>query len=365
MPVKVSAEDQISFYKKQAVTVEDYSTSSFIINIIKHLRKNMDLHRITLPAFILEPRSMLEKVTDFMSHPDILLEASQTEHPLDRFMTVVKFYLSGWHNEPKNVKKPYNPILGEQFKCKYKYDFNGKESDALFVAEQVSHHPPISAYYYSNPENNIVMKGNISPKSRFLGTCVGNFMEGDNCIMLKDETYTITMPNMYVKGILFGRMELELGGQCYVDCKETGFRCELEFKTKGFFTGERDVVVGNVIDTTTGQIVCSVSGNWADKIYMTKEGVKSILFDASTAISHPKIVAEIKDQGPLESRRVWSKVTDAIHRRDMDTATDEKTVVEDNQRQERNQRAIEGKPFVCTYFDYSENKQIHEFKIPP
>lgn len=102
----------------------------------------------------------------------------------------------------QNVKKPYNPILGEQFKCKYNYNFNGQKSDAIFVAEQVSHHPPISAYYYSNPENNIIMKGNISPKSRFLGTCVVNFMDGENYIVLNNETYTITMPNMYVKGIL-------------------------------------------------------------------------------------------------------------------------------------------------------------------
>lgn len=63
--------------------------------------------------------------------------------------------------------------------------------------------------------------------------------------------------------------------------------------------------------------------------------------------------------------RVWFNVTEAIHKRDMDTATDEKTVVEDNQRQERNRRAMEGKPFVCSYFDYSEENQIHEFKIPP
>lgn len=61
--------------------------------------------------------------------------------------------------------------------------------------------------------------------------------------------------------------------------------------------------MGNVIHIATGQVICTISGNWADKIYMTKDGVQSILFDAHTAISHPKIVAEIKDQGPLESRR--------------------------------------------------------------
>lgn len=101
MPVKVSTDKKVS-----QVTLAEDRSSSFIINIIKHLRKNMDLHRITLPAFILEPRSMLEKVTDFMSHPDILLEASQKDDSLARFMGVVRFYLSGWHNEPKvNIKQ--------------------------------------------------------------------------------------------------------------------------------------------------------------------------------------------------------------------------------------------------------------------
>lgn len=32
----------------------------------------MDLHKVTFPTFVLEPRSMLERITDFMSHPDLL-----------------------------------------------------------------------------------------------------------------------------------------------------------------------------------------------------------------------------------------------------------------------------------------------------
>jgi hypothetical protein len=32
----------------------------------------MDLSKVTFPTFVLEPRSMLERITDFMAHPDII-----------------------------------------------------------------------------------------------------------------------------------------------------------------------------------------------------------------------------------------------------------------------------------------------------
>jgi hypothetical protein len=47
---------------------------SIILGIIAQLTKGMDLHRVTLPTFILEPRSFLERMTDFMSHPELILK---------------------------------------------------------------------------------------------------------------------------------------------------------------------------------------------------------------------------------------------------------------------------------------------------
>jgi len=44
---------------------------SIIMGIIAQLRKGADLHRVTLPTFVLEPRSMTERITDFLRHPDI------------------------------------------------------------------------------------------------------------------------------------------------------------------------------------------------------------------------------------------------------------------------------------------------------
>jgi oxysterol-binding protein-related protein 8 len=64
------------------------------------------------------------------------------------------------------VKKPLNPILGEHFTCKWKFN-DGAES--LYIAEQVSHHPPMSAYFYMSPEHHIRVDGLLKPRSKFLG----------------------------------------------------------------------------------------------------------------------------------------------------------------------------------------------------
>jgi hypothetical protein len=50
-------------------------------------------------------------------------------------LTVVKWYMSGWHVKPKGVKKPYNPVLGEIFRANYPMDDG---SIVSFFAEQVN-----------------------------------------------------------------------------------------------------------------------------------------------------------------------------------------------------------------------------------
>lgn len=55
---------------------------------------------------------------------------------------VVKWYLSGLYKKPKGLKKPYNPILGETFRC---YWLHSNGTKTFYIAEQVSHHPPVSS----------------------------------------------------------------------------------------------------------------------------------------------------------------------------------------------------------------------------
>jgi len=44
-------------------------------------------------------------------------------------------------------KKPYNPVLGEQYFAQWTGD--AETGDTILKAEQVSHHPPVSSLYLS------------------------------------------------------------------------------------------------------------------------------------------------------------------------------------------------------------------------
>jgi oxysterol-binding protein-related protein 8 len=80
--------------------------------MISQLRPGMDLTRVTLPTFVLEPKSMLERITNFMSHPELLLQIPTVEDPEKRFIEVVRFYLSGFHILPPVSSQINSLIVG-------------------------------------------------------------------------------------------------------------------------------------------------------------------------------------------------------------------------------------------------------------
>ncbi|KAI9208664.1 uncharacterized protein BJ171DRAFT_211736 [Polychytrium aggregatum] len=338
--------------------VLDEEPRSILLGLISQLRKDMDLHRVTLPTFVLEPRSMCERITDFMSHPQLILGTSKKDDPMERFIDVVRYYLSGWHIKPKGVKKPYNPVLGEFFRCRYKLE---DQTEAIYVCEQVSHHPPISAYFYASPDNNLVIEGDLRPKSRFLGNSAATIMGGGSRIRFLNrpgEEYHISLPNMYVRGILFGTMYLELGDEVTIQCPELDLTCELEFKTKGFFSGTYNGIAGKIKRESSGDILYKISGKWSEVIFISAVGKKGcqaeqVLFDVSKEKCSAKIVQPECEQEEFESRRLWSRVTKAIGARNMDDATDEKTAIEDNQRRAGKERTVEEIHWQTRFFEPS------------
>ncbi|KAF8875016.1 Oxysterol-binding protein [Mucidula mucida] len=334
-------------------SILDDNEGSIIASLISQLRVGMDLSRVTFPTFVLEPRSMLERITDFMSHPDLIFGAENMTDPEERFIRVLQYYLAGWHIKPKGVKKPYNPILGEFFRCRYDYPDG---SHGFYIAEQVSHHPPVSAFYYVSPANHIVIMGELRPKSKFLGNSVSTNMEGENRVILlgkpEDGEYVITMPNMYARGILFGKMVLELGDTCTARNDKHGLVCDLEFKTKGFFSGTYNAIAGKIRHNTTE--IGEVSGRWSHVMEhkSTKTASKRVLFDAVKDGQNitPKWVPPEDEQEPNESRRLWSKLTQAIVDKDMEAATTAKSAVEDAQREQRKTLEAAGDKHVPRFF---------------
>jgi len=78
--------------------------------------------------------------------------------------------------------KPYNPVLGEIFKCK----FDHNDSVTHFISEQISHHPPITAIQMKNEKHNYLYTGSILLGGKFYGNSADNIFSGEHIIQLLD-----------------------------------------------------------------------------------------------------------------------------------------------------------------------------------
>ncbi|TQS39233.1 hypothetical protein Golomagni_00242 [Golovinomyces magnicellulatus] len=339
-----SGEDSKFAGADDETSVIEPDQGNVLTHIISQLRPGADLSRVVLPTFILEPRSMLERITNFMAHPEFLLPLSQVEDPIQRFISVVKFYLSGWHIRPPGVKKPLNPILGETFSCYW--DFPDK-TKGFYISEQTSHHPPKSSYFYMAPEHHIRIDGCLKPRSKFLGNSAASLMEGIAVLrflnrgdIVKGERYIVTQPNMYARGILFGKMKYELGDHSFVRCPELGLCADIEFKTKGYFSGAYNLIGGTIKNYRTGETLYEIGGLWSGEMTIKdiKIGKKEVLFNATSSQHTPPLVRPLEEQNERESQKLWFRTTQAIKERKHDVATDEKTRIEDMQRDEAAKR---------------------------
>ncbi|XP_041365973.1 oxysterol-binding protein-related protein 8-like isoform X2 [Gigantopelta aegis] len=319
----------------------DDENKSLIWSLVKQVRPGMDLSKVVLPTFILEPRSFLDKLSDYYYHADILSEAVLHEDPYTRIKDVTRWYLSGFYKKPKGLKKPYNPIIGEKFRC---YWYHPKtDSRTFYIAEQISHHPPISAFHVTNRKDGFNISTSILAKSKFYGNSLSAVL--DSTVKLsflkRGEDYYITMPYAHCKGILIGTLTMEMGGKVSIDCPKTGYRADLEFKLKPFLgSGEAsNRIVGKLkVGTDT---LATIEGHWDQEIFIKEKDQQTLFWNPTPEIKQKRLkrfTVPIEIQEDMESENLWRKVSDAVITGDMYTATQEKYVLEERQRQEAKQR---------------------------
>ena len=71
-------------------------------------------------------------------------------------------------------------------------------------------------------------------------------------------------------------------------------------------------------------------------------------------------VKPISEQDPLESRRAWSKVADAIIKGDLNTTAGAKSQIETSQRELRKREKEEGKEWPRRYFSRTDRSPAFE-----
>uniref|UniRef100_A0A8D3DDY2 Oxysterol binding protein-like 5 n=1 Tax=Scophthalmus maximus TaxID=52904 RepID=A0A8D3DDY2_SCOMX len=347
--VEQSTEEMAEVGEASQVETVSEENKGLIWGLLKQLRPGMDLSKVVLPTFILEPRSFLDKLADYYYHADLLSQAVLEESAYGRIKQVVRWYLSGFYKKPKGLKKPYNPILGETFRCCWLHPETNSctfyINTHLSNAACVSHHPPISAFYICNRKDGFSISGSILAKSKFYGNSLSAILEGKARLLFlsRDEEYVITMPYAHCKGILYGTMTLELGGKVTIECEKTKCFTELEFKLKPFLGGSSSVnqISGKI--SVGEELLATVDGHWDSEVFIheKRSGQQETLWNPTTDIRSSRLkrqVVQIDQQGVFESERLWQHVTSAIMDRDQMRATQEKFVLEEAQRCEAKER---------------------------
>lgn len=323
----------------------------------------------------------------WVQHPNLFTAITESDDELQRMLALVKWYISSLNASyssrvPKGEweKKPYNPILGEQYFMTWgEVDGSG---ETHVTCEQVSHHPPITGFYMKNDKANMSFNGHTGQKTRFSSTALICDQVGQSLVTLhnrNDETYMVTSPSLTVNGIWYAGKEsffffkiwinefssssliapyIELTGNSYIQ-STTGYYATIEYSSRGWISGEKNHFKCYIRKNMGNpkEYVYKIEGQWSAKSTITPYGTKSSshFLDVNEVERGSINVKPVEEQGELETRRVWQKVSEAIRAGDTQTAGAEKSKIENKQRAERKERDEQSTQWEPKYFHWEEN----------
>jgi hypothetical protein len=314
-----------------------------------------DLSNYTAPPFVLATQSTVEFPAYWAEHTSHFLAPATEPNPAKRALLVLRWYLTslknqqyGGRDEKEGVKKPLNAFLGEIFLASWESD-----GTTRLVSEQVSHHPPVTACCLWNDEKGIRAEGYTRQEISFSGSV--NVKQIGHAILhldAYDEDYLIPLPNVKVKGILSGTLYPELYGQYHI-VSSSGFVAEIDFSGKGFLSGKKngvDAILYRKEDKNNP--LFTVSGQWNDQITIQEgEGGAEIeTIDVRSLASTPMHVDSKEEQDDWESRKAWAGVITALNEGDMQKTVDEKSRVEQAQRELRELEKSKGVKWEPLFF---------------
>lgn len=148
-------------------------------------------------------------------------------------------------------------------------------------------------------------------------------------------------------------------GTSYIQ-SSTGLYCSIEYTSRGWISGERNHFKCYLRRNggSAKEYIYKMEGQWSGKSTITPYGSKtsSPFLDVTSLTPAPMFVKDIEEQGELESRKIWQKVSEAIKANDTNLASLEKTKLETKQREEKAARQEAGQEWEPHYFQWIEDE---------
>ena len=207
--------------------------SGIIKDIIQQMTKGLlqgGTMSLSLPIRIFEPRTMLERITDWFAFAPLLLKkAGSMENKIESFKQIICFSLSALFRSTQQLK-PFNPMLGETYQCFW-------EDGTKMYLEHTSHIPPVSHFYINDYSDNIFsLSGYFDMQmGGMLKALVTNTMsiipKGKITVYLKkmNQRVSYQFPKITLGGAIFGQRSVLFDGHMKFEDRENNLKCVIAF----------------------------------------------------------------------------------------------------------------------------------------
>ncbi|KAJ7253764.1 hypothetical protein B0H12DRAFT_1116519 [Mycena haematopus] len=390
-----------------------------IVQLVKNSLgvKDIAAMRISLPASLLEPMPNLE-YWQYLDRPDMFAAINDSEDPFERMLALIRFtftkdlkfvsanritpvlgehFRCHWDVVPAKSPITATPVVtissskadtasvkSSRSSKSTRTSLGSKTSKSpstaatsleapnaemsqlslasspdslrvIFLTEQVSHHPPVSAYYAACPAREIEMYGIDQISARISGTALrvspGGYNKGIYVNITggygAGEQYNISHPIAFVNGLLRGSFYTTIAESTIISCTSTAgqqrFRAIIEYKEESWLGRAHflcEGVVHTIVEGETqhnewtkikhvpqNRVVAVFEGSWRNRIRWRRVGDDAewaTLLDLAALDVVPKSVRPLEKQIPYESRRLWESEKVIIEQRQRDMAADRK-----------------------------------------
>lgn len=225
------------------------------------LYKNIgkDLSQISMPVALNEPLNILQRLCEELEYSELLDKAAEIGDPYERMVYVAAFAVSAYASSYSRAgNKPFNPLLGETYEC------NREDKGFRFLAEQVSHHPPISACYAKS--RNFIFWQEARVKTKFWGKSMEFQPLGKVHLSFPNsgDTYVWNKVTTCVHNIFSGQRWVDQYGELHITNNQIS--CKLTFAKSNYWSSKRHEVVGTVCDEN-GKHIRNLFGKWSEALY--------------------------------------------------------------------------------------------------
>jgi hypothetical protein len=160
-----------------------------------------------------------------------------------------------------------------------------------------------------------------------------------------------------------------MSGAPYVELNKTsyiistsGYTARIDYSGRGWISGKKNTFSATVTPSDSPKdVLYTADGQWTGT-FCIKDKHKADIenWDPKAKPLATLVVKDISEQGPLESRKAWSKVAEAIKKGDMEATQREKSIIENKQREMRKRETEDGAVWERKYFEKAQSDPIFD-----